>query len=124
MSRMPLGLAVLVAGMASSVAAQTPYLVKETIPGNQGAFGSRPVASMEDRVYFISPDPAAWRLWTSQGTEATTVPLGTFDAVGFTSVGVVGDHLLVGSSQHLYRTDGTVPGTAVLSEEGLFAWHP
>jgi ELWxxDGT repeat protein len=81
------------------------------------------LTALGDRLLFVATDGAAWKLWSSQGTAETTLPLG-LDASDTGGVSwqptVVGSQAFLRRSSSrdagsLWRTDGTPAGTVLLT---------
>ncbi|RKG84063.1 HYR domain-containing protein [Corallococcus terminator] len=94
-------------------------LIKDSVEGVRGVTGTSVV--MNGVFYFIADNgSAAWELWrsdaTSEGTWRLGVsPFGQYNYHEVKTMVAVGDVLYFGSSNKLYRSDGTVEGTRLLS---------
>ncbi|MBZ4329918.1 HYR domain-containing protein [Corallococcus sp. AS-1-12] len=92
--------------------------IRDSVEGTRGVTGQGAV--MNGVFYFIADNGlTAWELWRTDATPEGTWRLarsdyGQYNNHEVKAVTVVGDALYFGSSNKLYRSDGTVEGTRLL----------
>ena len=109
-------LALLVA-LAPTAAAQTPYMVKELVPGSTTQGGPTFLTDVNGMLFFRLNNQfgAAAGLWKSDGTSAGTVQV--TNLVPLRTPAAIGSTLFFGpGGAQVWKTDGTAAGTVLVKD--------